>query len=294
MFSLLRNKQIIAILDGDTKFDQYEFEDGKSLNIAMPYLSGADLCALSTLFGLPVTYSWGGGALSRWQYLDNLIEYCIKNDKCSDLLAYMFAKKQFSNMLSGHNSKDGDKAYQTFISTIIDKINGILYFGENELVDLGGTFVIRKIGAKVDVVTPNIKIIDREYIKGISSRVMRNIEQDEFDSAITKDRTLLEEVFCYVIEKKGEVPSDDGDINKLFKQVRNLYSLHTDGNVDRMTKTLISGLNSIVSAVAEMRNKDSDAHGVGASRVDIEKHHALLFVNAAVSMSDFILAIALE
>ena len=61
-----------------------------------------------------------------------------------------------------------------------------------------------------------------------------------------------------------------------------------------MTKTLISGLNSIVSAVAEMRNKDSDAHGVGASRVDIEKHHALLFVNAAVSMSDFILAIALK
>ena len=53
-----------------------------------------------------------------------------------------------------------------------------------------------------------------------------------------------------------------------------------------MTKTLISGLNSIVSAVAEMRNKDSDAHGVGASRV--------LFVNAAVSMSDFILATALK
>jgi len=31
-------------------------------------------------------------------------------------------------MLSGHSPKDVDKAYQTFISTIIDKINGILLY----------------------------------------------------------------------------------------------------------------------------------------------------------------------
>ena len=56
--SLLRNKEIIAILDGDTKYGDYEFEDYTTIKIAMPYLSGADLCALSTLFDLPVTYSW--------------------------------------------------------------------------------------------------------------------------------------------------------------------------------------------------------------------------------------------
>lgn len=32
--------------------------DYTTIKIAMPYLSGADLCALSTLFGFPVTYSW--------------------------------------------------------------------------------------------------------------------------------------------------------------------------------------------------------------------------------------------
>lgn len=41
-----------------TKYGDYEFEDYTTIKIAMPYLSGADLCALSTLFGLPVTYSW--------------------------------------------------------------------------------------------------------------------------------------------------------------------------------------------------------------------------------------------
>ena len=48
---------------------------------------------------------------------------------------------------------------------------------------------------------------------------------------------------------------------KLFKQVRELYNMHTDKDTDRRINTLLSGLNSIVSAISEMCNKDSDAHG---------------------------------
>ena len=99
-FKLLRNKEIIAILDGDTKYEDITFDDDSSVKIAMPYLSGPDLCALSSLFGLPETYSWGGVSLSRWQYLDNLLGHCIKNDRCSDLLAHMFSKDQFSKDFS--------------------------------------------------------------------------------------------------------------------------------------------------------------------------------------------------
>ena len=36
-FSLLRNKEIIAILDGDTKYGDYEFEDFSTIKISMPY-----------------------------------------------------------------------------------------------------------------------------------------------------------------------------------------------------------------------------------------------------------------
>lgn len=38
-----------------------------------------------------------------------------------------------------------------------------------------------------------------------------------------------------------------------------------------------------------MRNKDGDVLGVWAARLSIEEHHARLFVNAAISMADFIL-----
>lgn len=290
-FNLLRSKEIITILDGDTKYGDYEFEDCTTVKIAMPYLSGSDLCDLSTLFGLPVTYSWNGGALSRWQYLDNLLEYCIKNNKCSSLLAYMFSLAQFSKVLNGHGATEIKEAHQTIVSNIIEQINGLLFFGGNELVIIGQNFVIQPIGNKIEIVAPTIKTIDREYIKSISSRAMRDIEQNDFDSAITKSRTLLEETFCYVIEKKNETPSDSGDISKLFKQVKTLYNMHTDTNTDRRINTLLSGLNSIVSAVAEMRNKDSDAHGVGAARIPIKEHHARLFVNSSMAMADFILSV---
>lgn len=116
---------------------------------------------------------------------------------------------------------------------------------------------------------------------------MEDVEQHNFDSAITKSRTLLEEIFCYVIEQKNQTPSEGGNIGNLFKQVKDLYNMYTDPNTDKRVKNLITGLNSLVSAIAEMRNKDSDSHGVG----NIDDPHARLFVNAAMTMADFILSV---
>lgn len=198
LFELLRDKQIIAILDGDTSYEDYEFSDGETIKIKMPYLSGPDLCGLSTRFGLPATYSWGGVNLSRWQYLDNLIAYCIEEGRCSDLLSFLFRKEQFTKMLSGHRAEEIDEAYKCIVSNIVDQINGLLYFGGNELAVIGNNYVMRKIGDKVEVVAPQIKNIDRDYIRSISSRAMQDVDDNNFDSAITKARTLLEETFCYV------------------------------------------------------------------------------------------------
>ena len=296
LYKLLKTKEIIAILDGDTKYDKYEFEDGTTVVIAMPYLSGADLCSISTSFGLPMSYSWGKGAvnLSRWKYLDNLMEHCMNENRFSDLLSYLFSREQFSKMLYGRRVDEIESAYTHITGEIIQKINGILYFGGNELTVIGKQFIVKPIGSNVTVQAPQIKSIDREYIKSISHRAMQDVEQQNYDSAITKSRTLLEETFCYVIEKKGATPSDSGDMARLYKQVRSLYNMHTDGNTDRRINTLLSGLNNIVSAIAEMRNKDSDAHGVGANRIAIDEHHARLFVNSSMTMADFILSVGIK
>jgi hypothetical protein len=291
-YDLLRSKKILSILDGDENFGEFETKEGKqSVNISMPYLSGPVICGISTTFGLVKNYGWGGGAQSRWSYLDDLLEYCIANNKANDLLFYLFNKSQFSEKLRGNSSAEIDSMYQKIVSTVIEKINGELYFSGNELVLIGKQFIIRQLNSTITVEAPIVKKIDREYIKDLSGRAMKDIEENNFDSAITKSRTLLEEVFCYVIERKGEEPSESGNIVKLYNQVKTLYTMHQDENTDKRINMLLSGLEKIITSISQMRNEGSDSHGVGAKRIRIAEHHARLFVNSALTIADFILAV---
>ncbi|MGN1065786.1 MAG: abortive infection family protein [Thermoguttaceae bacterium] len=288
-FRLLMKKEIYAILDGDRTFEDYKFGDDCSVTqIAMPYLKGSDLCKISKLFGASANYDQ---KLSRWEYLENLFEHCIKTNQCTELLSYLFSKQQFSSILSGHDTLVIEDAYNSFIQTIIKKINESLYFGDYELITNEKHLTLRKICTKIEIQTPEIKNIDREYVRSVSSRAAVDIRNKNFDSAITKSRTLLEEVFCYAIEKKGMTPPSSGNMGDLYKRVKELYNMHGDANTDRRINTLLSGLEKIVSSISEMRNKGSDAHGVGATRIAIKEHHAQLFVNAAMAMADFILSV---
>lgn len=292
-FELLRSKSIIAILDGDKDFGPLIINGVDSgIKISMPYLSGPMLCTISNNWGLPATYDRNGGAKSRWEYLDDLLAHCIWNNRGSDLLAFLFSKQQFEDKLKDRTAKEIESAYKQIVTTIIDQINGELCFGGNELIKTGAVFMIRKRGTSAILATPTIKMVDRDYIADISGRAMKDITDGNYDSAITKSRTLLEEVFCFVIEKKGEKPTESGDIGKLYNQVKLLYHMHQSAELDKRINGLLSGLEKILSAIAEMRNKGSDAHGVGGKRININDYHARLFVNSAMTMADFILAVS--
>lgn len=83
-------------------------------------------------------------------------------------------------------------------------------------------------------------------------------------------------------------------MSELYKQVKGLYNIQADVNTDGRINTLLSGSEKIVSSISEMRNKDSDAHGSGAARINIEEHYARLFVNTTMIIADFILTVELK
>lgn len=290
-YSLLRSKDIIAILDGD-----FQIEEVDGIRIAMPYLSGPMLCELSQKFGYYQEYYWGNSSkpnLSRWQYMDNILEYVIKENKTSQLLSYMMEKERFSDSLRNlNNVNDIEKMYKYIIKKVIDQINSILYFGGHELVIINNQYIIKNIDEKINIDVPNINIVDRDYIKDLSERAMKDIDEGNLDSAITKSRTILEETFCYAIEIKGEEPSDSGDIGKLYKQVKDLYNMHANKDMDKRVNKLLSGLENIVQSIAEMRNNGSDSHGLGNKRVNISDYHARLAVNSSTTMAEFILSVS--
>ena len=213
--------------------------------------------------------------------------------KTSQLLLYMTEKKRFSdNLRKLNNVSDIEKMYKYIIKKVLDQINSILYFGGHELAIINNQYVVKNIDEKINIDVPNINIIDRDYIKDLSERSMKDIDEGNLDSAITKSRTILEETFCYAIEIKGEEPSDNGDIGKLYKQVKDLYSMHTNKDMDKRINKLLSGLENIVQSIAEMRNNGSDSHGLGNKRVNISDYHARLAVNSSTTMAEFILSVS--
>ena len=290
-YDLLRSKDIIEILDGDSQIEEID-----GIRIAMPYLSGPMLCELSQKFGCYQEYYWGNSSkpnLSRWQYMDNILKYVIKENKVSQLLSYMMEKERFSESLRKlNNVKKKKKMYKYIIQKVIDQINSILYFGGHELVIINNQFIVKNIDEKINIDIPNINVVNRDYIKDLSERAMKDIDEGNLDSAITKSRTILEETFCYAIEIKGEEPSDNGDIGKLYKQVKDLYSMHANKDMDKRVNKLLSGLENIVQSIAEMRNNGSDSHGLGSKRVNIADYHARLAVNSSTTMAEFILSVS--
>lgn len=161
--------------------------------------------------------------------------------------------------------------------------NKILYEKCKEILERETSVVL--------ISTPAIVCVNREYIIDVAERANRDVDNGDYDSAITKSRTLLEEVFCYVIEAREKTPSASGDINALYKQVKELYNMHNGKDVDVRINMLLSGLEKILTAIVQMRNASSDSHGVGERRISISEHHARLFVNSALTMADFILSV---
>ena len=158
-FELLKDKDILAILDGDTSWGIQE-----GIKIAMPYLSGSDLCSLSTRFGLPKEYTWRGGNPSRWYYLQEIISYCIDNNTIQKLLSYMFDKARFQQHLKNAHVDEIDYYYNYICKTVLAEINKLFYFSNKELIKANNSFYIKGIGQEIILDTPDLKVIDRDYI----------------------------------------------------------------------------------------------------------------------------------
>ena len=94
-----------------------------------------------------------------------------------------------------------------------------------------------------------------------------------------------------MIERCGETPSNKGDITKLYNQVKQLYGMHENKDVDERINELLSGINKIVDSISRMRNISGDAHGLGSRRIGLSEHHAKLVLNSACCLADFMLSV---
>lgn len=281
-YELLRSKDIISILDGDVTIEEQE-----NYTVKMPYLSGPKLVEICNLFGLARKY----GSESRWVYLDELLEYVIANNRCDELLRYLFDIDKFRDLLKLRTPEDISNAYEYTLHAVINRINVALYLGKHELQCIQGHYYVVEVGKKPVIEATNIKLINLSYVQGLRERCTEDFISGNYDSVITKSRTMIEEVLIFILESNKVPVESKGDLNRIYNQVKGLYNMRQDKGYDGRVNSLLGGLEKIVQSVAEMRNINSDSHGVGRNRIAIKESEARLVMNSAVTFSEYILDI---
>ena len=285
-YSLLINRKIIDVLIGDVQL-YGEF--------TLPYLSGPDLCQISTSFGLSRTYFWGNRGVvnkSRWEYMQDLMKSLNPQGRIPELLSYLMQQSRFENLVGIGNIQKVDDTYKAIIKGAIDAINAQLVIARVELRLVNKTFVLATIGEEIVVETPKVKIITTQYIRELPERIKDDINNKDYDSVITKSRTLLEEVLIFIIEKMTfERYKSNGDLVKIYQDATELMNMRQKGDWDKRVNELLGGLHKIVNAISSMRNMNSDAHGAGSSRITIKKREALLVAHSSMMLAEYWLSV---
>ena len=161
-FAFLRVKGIYEILDGDTHFKSSKLDE----EVSLPYQSGPKLVQTLNAFGKPSDY----GGCSRWQYVEELLDHCIANDRVSDMLSCFFDLSRFRDDLQGFSADEIERRREAIVEAAIEAINGELIFGRHELRRIGNAYAVSPIDASPTMGTPSIKVIDRPYIMDMADR----------------------------------------------------------------------------------------------------------------------------
>lgn len=280
-FSLLINRKIIDVLIGDVKL-YGEF--------SLPYMSGPELCQVSTTFGLARTYPWGNRGVankSRWEYMQDLMKHLNPQGRIPDLLSYLMQQDRFKNLIGVGDIQKVDETYKGVIKSAIDAINTQLVIARVELRLVNKTFVLTRAGEEVVIETPKVKNITSQYIRELLDRIKDDLDNKDYDSVITKSRTLLEEVLIFIIEKMTfERYKSSGDLVKMYQDATELLNMRQKSDWDKRINELLGGLHKIVNAISSMRNMNSDAHGAGSGRINIKKREALLAAHSSMMLAE--------
>lgn len=286
-WELLCTDKIIRILIGDNADCQSE-----GYRLGLPYLRGQDICSLATRFGFPIVYKEDElGCSSRCEMFKAFLLNIIKREMVSNVLAYMFSMTQFDYLTELGDRNTIQEAYDKAKKWALDAINANLFLGKHELKVVNEKFYLVEFQKDIQIEAPVFNIVNMEYIHSLRTRCTEDLSNGNYDSVITKSRTLMEEIFLYVLENEKVNVKMNGDLTQYYGKIKEKYGLNQSSDIDNRINSLFSGLERIVRAIAELRNKTSDSHGAGQKRYAIREHEARLVMNSSITICEYILSI---
>jgi len=173
--------------------------------------------------------------------------------------------------------KEVSSSYQGRRDYLRDQFNGILEYLES-LTQLPSDGVITNTLDGKNGVT---------YIHDAWTKALDRRESDP-EGAITSARTLLESVCKFILDENGVNYDERAELPQLYKGVQKVLKLAPDEHTEDIFKRILGACATIVGELGAVRNKLSDAHGRSSKTVKPSKRHALLAVNLAGTMADFL------
>lgn len=241
-----------------------------------PYKSGPVLVRLFNEFGANDIY--GQGFPSRWDYTEKKIRSINGSSNLPLLIRTVFDPREW---LQFKKTRDEAVAF----------LNDYLKYDKFEIVRDGDFISVRTLeGSTVAFEYPSQSShkVNQLFIDQQIKKCDKKLDENDFDGAITNARSLLEAVFIDV-EKDlslSSPPPYDGDLVKLYKRIQKLLNLEpTRIDIAEPLKQVLGGLTNIISGLSAIRNKMGDAH---VRTYQPAKRHAVLIVNAAKTLSAFI------
>lgn len=280
----LINKDVAKILEGDITYkisiDDQEYELG------IPYLTGTQICDIASQFG----FKFSVNNNSRWEIFKNLIDVCVQKGVVDKLLSALFRKERFENINNlPVNENEQDRIFDSLCQIVLEDINKHIVFSGKRLGIANKQFFLFPLDDGLIVSENDIHTSD--YLRAFPRRIRLDLNNEAYDSVVTKSRTYIEETCIFILEQKGLPHSEKGEVEKLYEECKESLNMKRSSEWNNLVSDLVNGLNKIVKSIGSMRNKNSDSHGVGSKRVPIKRREASLIANSSITLCDYLLAV---
>ncbi|MCH7807832.1 MAG: abortive infection family protein [Planctomycetes bacterium] len=140
-----------------------------------------------------------------------------------------------------------------------------------------------------DAVSAALTMIDSDHVQEAWHKALGRRAADP-EGAITAARTLLESVCKHILDERGVMYDDGVELPKLYRLVAHELNLAPSQHTEQVFKQILGGCQAVVEGLGAVRNKLSDAHGGGKSRVRPSSRHAELAVNLSGAMATFLVS----
>lgn len=248
-------------------------ESFRELGPITPYLSGPDLIAFFSQFGFDDQYGPDFGA--RRRYAETRIRDCNGQLKIGQVIEAVVDRRRFIGTLF-----DAQR--------VVEYLNQFLVHDGYAIFDVGGIYRVRSsVQNTVSVGLSRSQLPSWPTIQEQIEKCEGKLAAGDYAGAVTNARTLVEAVLLAI---EGDISGDevpyDGDLTRLYKVVQARLNLGPDRkDLSDSLRKVLGGLSGIVSGLATLRNKASDAHPLVYRP---ESRHAKLAVNAAKTLVEFL------